>query len=279
MKNACLITISLAFALTFCAQCEEPAPKLDVLLDKAVEAERREDYKAALDFYAQAVKLFPTTPRSWAAYGEHLRFYAHDDAGAASAFHKTVELPGEDSFAAAFAWRGLGELEAKAGHDGKAVEYMEKSLASQPLSDTYRSLCHLMVMHKNWDAAAKYAKAATDLEPGDPIALLLYASQLHRAGRVGEGRTVFRKAMTLAGIDEKGHASGPVHCCVLYNAAGYFGVIGQKDEALKELEAFFKTPNHRHLTREQIAGDPDFAGIKDEPRFGALLAKYLSTQP
>ena len=277
VNSILVLMLSLICGFARAEESPDPGAELDVVLSKAIDAERRDDFKSALEVYSQAVKSFPAYSRAWAAYGEHLRFYAHDFKQAEAAFRRAI-LEGHDSRATAFAWRGLGELEAKEGHDARAVEMFERSLKEMPLVDTYRSLCHLMVMQHDWAAAARYSKLAADLEPSDPIALLLLASQLHRAGKIEEGRTDFKKALSMAGVDENGHATGPVHCCVLYNAAGYLGVVGEKNESLNMLESFFKTPNHLHLSREQIADDPDFTLVKSEPRFTTMLKEYTVPQ-
>ena len=46
--------------------------------------------------------------------------------------------------------------------------------------------------------------------------------------------------------------------------------------ALKMLEAFFATPNHRHLGRDELLSDPDLASLKDEPAFRELLDGLLA---
>ena len=276
----------IAALISSAARCADPLAAsgdhsadiaLDNLLDKAVAAEGRDDFKTALAIYSQATQTYPNEARAWAAYGEHLRFYIHDDAGAAAAFKKAIDAPQIDRHAQAFAWRGLGELAAKQGHDDDAIKMMEQSLQAMPLADTHRSLCHMMVMRKDWEGAARHARLAVELEPNDPIAILLYAAQLHRAGKQAEGRVQFQKALALAGVDAQGHAPGPVHCCVFYNSAGYYAVCGQRADALKMLEAFFKTPNHLHLSRAQIEQDSDFVALKDDKDFIAMLDQYVST--
>jgi len=135
-----------------------------------------------------------------------------------------------------------------------------------------------MVMRKDWEHAAEHARKAVELEPDDPIAILLYAAQLQRAGKQAEAQVQFEKAMKLAGstgaeLPPKGM---PVHCCVLYNAAGYYAVCGNREKALKALEAFFNTPNHLHLSRLQIEQDSDFSDIKADKSFIELLERYLT---
>jgi tetratricopeptide (TPR) repeat protein len=268
---AVLATAAKAVAL------RNPAvPKLDALLDAAGVAETNGDMRAADETYALAIRHYRAHAKTWAAYGEHLRFYVHDDVGAVAAFNQAINAARPDPQALAFAWRGLGELEAKKGNEDAAVELFEKSLKAMPLSDTHRSLCHLYVQRRDWKNAAEHARAAAEADADDPIAALLYAAQLHRAGESAKARGEFERAMSLAGIDAGGNPSRPVHCCVWYNAAGYHAVCGQNAEALKMLDSFFQTPNHRHLTRKQIEEDPDFAELKKEPEFSEMLDHYAT---
>jgi tetratricopeptide (TPR) repeat protein len=263
--------------LACCLSAEEPrtAEKTAEFLDKAGNAEFRGDYRTAEKYYKKATTLNPADAEAWAAYGEHLRFYAHDYKGADTAFNKALAAPEPNARAAAFALRGLGELAAKEGLDEKAVELFKKSLTVLPLADTHRSLCHLYCRQKNFKAAAEHAGEAVKLNPDDAIAILLYAAQLHRAGEKTEGFKQFEKALSLSGMNAQGEATGPVHCCVFYNAAGYLAVIEDSKRALDMLKRFFKTPNHRHLTREEIESDSDFEKLKLQPEFQKLLKSQL----
>lgn len=255
---------------------ETSATDIASILDRAAAAEGRYEFKDALRLFTEAVTKYPDSGRTWAAYGEHLRFYVHDSKAAAEAFNKSLQAPTDDPLASAFAWRGLGELAAASGDDDKALRLFEKSVAIKPLADTHRSICHVLTNQHKWEKAAIHAGLAAELDPADPIAGLLYATQLLRAEKTDAARKELERSLKLAGVDEQGRASGPVHCCVLYNAAGYFGVSGQKGNALKMLAAFFATPNHRHLTRKQIESDPDFASLKDDPLFIDILEKHFA---
>ena len=243
--------------------------------EQASVAELKGDNPAAYALYIQNTNEYPDSAAAWAALGEHLRFYAHDEKSAASAFQKALKAGQVDANASAFALRGLGELAIKAGQEDVAVDYFKKSIQALPLADTYRSLCHLYVRQRNFKAAAEAAEAAVKLSDGDPIALLLHAALLHRAGNAKEGRQQYDKALLAGGMNAQGQASGPIHCCVLYNAAGYLGVVADNQAALDMLKRFFETPNHRHLTRAEIESDSDFETLKTLPQFQKLLDTYL----
>jgi tetratricopeptide (TPR) repeat protein len=263
---------SLLLALNSMGEESDVAP----LLEQASKAEFNGDYAAALKLYTEATRKNPGNSEAWAAMGEHLRFYAHDEKAASDAFKKALSVSDKKPQAIAFAWRGLGELAAKEQRDDEAIKNFKKSLEALPLADTHRSLCHLYCRQRKFKEAAEQAREAVKLNPGDAIAVLLYAAQLHRAGEMAEGRRQYDKALALGGLTPNGEsAGGPIHCCVYYNAAGYLGVTGETGAAIKMLERFFKTPNHRHLARHEIETDADFESLKTLPEFQMLLNSNL----
>jgi tetratricopeptide (TPR) repeat protein len=266
-----IATLAILVAGAFCAESDPAPPDLRQRLDKAVAAESRGDFRAALELYTKASADYSDYAEAWAALGEHLRFYVHDAKAASVAFEKALAAPRNDANASAFAWRGLGELAAKEQRDDAAIEMFKKSLAALPLADTHRSLCHLYCRQRKFKEAAEQARAAVKLNGDDPIARLLFAAQLHRAGETAEAQHEFEKALTDAKTNERGESTEPVHCCVLYNAAGYLGVCGKPDAAMTMLKKFFATPNHRHLTREEIEGDADFEILISKPEFKAMM--------
>ena len=85
--------------------------------EQASVAELKGDNPAAYALYIQNTNEYPESAAAWAALGEHLRFYAHDEKSAASAFQKALKAGQLDATASAFALRGLGELAIKAGQE------------------------------------------------------------------------------------------------------------------------------------------------------------------
>jgi tetratricopeptide (TPR) repeat protein len=277
-----VVALSLGVCLAIRSKMngDEPvrASVLNQLLQSGEDAERRDDFSAAEECYRNAVSLFPQHARAWAHYGEFQRFYKHDDTAARNSFKKALDAGVPDAESAAYSWRGLGVLAEKSGDTATAIQYYNKSLAAKPLSDTHRSLCDLYGFQRDFAKAAEHARLAAEIDPDDPIALLLYATQLERAGRQSEGIEAFKRAIKLGGCDDQGRHAQPVHCCVLYNSAGYYAVCGKTDGALNMLAAFFETPNHRHLSRQYLLDDPDFVEMKKDQRFIDLVDKYLPTE-
>ena len=265
----CVVLLAAACATSHAAaSLEKPDTGLREKLEQANAAEFRGDYKAARNIYSLATESYPDSSEAWAAFGEHLRFYAHDYDAAGSAFRKAIAASQAQPYAVAYAWRGLGELEIKAGRIDKGIEFYQKSLVAYPLADTHRSLCHLYCRLRKFKDAAEQARAAVEINPDDAIARMLYAAQLYRAGEAENSQREYTKSLLAGGMNERAESDHPVHCCVLYNAAGYLSVSGQNDAALKMLKRFFETPNHRHLSREEIVNDADFDNLKILSRFG-----------
>ena len=219
-------TLALALLCAGIGFAAHAAETLQDTLKRAAELERAEDYPAALKAYKSAAENASESSEAWAALGEHLRFYTHDYPAAEAAFNKSLHAEKQVPRAAAYAWRGLGELEIKNNRPGNAIENFQKSAAVFPLADTYRSLCHLYCVQRQFKAASDAARRAVELEPDDAIARLLYAAQLHRAGEPEKARAEFQQALASSGLSPTGEAAGPVHCCILYNAAGYLSVCG-----------------------------------------------------
>lgn len=257
---------------SFAAETDNRPDPYSEKMNQASAAEFSGDYAQARKIYTSATNEFPKSSVVWAALGEHLRFYVHDSDAAKAAFQKAIAAEEKIPYAIAYAWRGLGELEIKAGRVDEGVALFKKSLDAFALADTHRSLCHLYCRQRKFKEAADEARAAVEINSDDAIARLLYAAQLHRSGETEKAHAEFLKALDIGGMDKNGDSDKPVHCCVLYNAAGYLSVAGQKDAALKMLRRFFETPNHRHLSRDDVVGDADFDSLKTLPAFQALIA-------
>jgi tetratricopeptide (TPR) repeat protein len=249
--------------------------KIEDVLAQGQDSERNGDHAAAGEHYRKATEQWPQDARAWAHFGEYLRFFSLDSAQAEIAFRQALAAEQRDPAAIAFAWRGLGDLAATRGDYKQAIELLKKSLAIRELSDTHRSLCHVYGFMREFDNATLHSQAAVALEPEDPIAHLLNAIQLKRCGKSELARAAFLKGIEFGGCDEQGKSDGPVHCCVYLNAAGYYGVAADKAGVLCMLESFFKTPNHRHISREHLLADPDFIAYVNDAEFLALIEKYL----
>ncbi|MDH3291608.1 MAG: protein kinase [Gemmatimonadota bacterium] len=117
---------------------------------------------------------------------------------------------------------------------------------------------------KEAEAAYERALAAVEkhltLRPGDARALTLGAGCLARLGRGEEGIAWTDRALAIDSTD-------PV---VVYAAACVHAVLGRDDEALDGLE---RALDAGFGNKGWIRNDPDFASLREHPRFLALLAE------
>jgi Tfp pilus assembly protein PilF len=242
------------------------------MLAAAKDAEASGDLERADREYHVLLGAFPDQAVGWAEYGEFQRFLVHDAGSARVAFTKALNVSDSSDRARACALRGLGYLASAEGDHERAIALMQQSLAVTRLADTHRSLSvELLVGRGDTAGAAEQARLAVELAPDQPLTLLVYAILSQRLGHETEGREAYDRALDLAGLGHDAVPHGTVHCCVMYNAACYLAVRGDREGSLKMLAAFFNAPNHRHRTRAEIEGDPDFASLVHDPDFTALL--------
>jgi len=260
------------------APAESPEPLVH-LLSQGRECETNGDGPGAAAAYERATREFPDHSVAWSHLGEHRRFWGRDPASAEAAFTSAIHSKVTTGPSVAFAWRGLGEIARGRGQVDHAIECFKKSLAVGPSTEAYRSLSALYATEKrDFEVARHYAFSALKLSPEDPIAQLQYAVQMVRFNDRTEAQKWFAEAIRLAGCDVNGRSADLVHCCVLYNGACYHAVRGDKAAALAMLKEFFITPNHRHITRDEILRDPDFESLLDDPDFKALLDYRLPAE-
>ncbi|MGD8727955.1 MAG: protein kinase [Gemmatimonadales bacterium] len=114
------------------------------------------------------------------------------------------------------------------------------------------------------EAEAAYARALRviqkhlELNPGDARALTLGAGCLARLDRRTEAADWCERSLRI-------DAEDPV---VVYAVACVYSILGMTDEALRELEKAIETG---FGNKKWIENDPDFASLRDHPRFQALV--------
>jgi adenylate cyclase len=218
------------------------------LLGEAEEASRR------------ALELDPDSAEAHAASGLTLALQK-GFAAADTAFAEAVRL-NPRLFEAHYFWarscfqRGAHEEALRHFRDACALreDYQAALLLAQTLE----------TMGRHSEAAQAYADALAvcdrhiALNPDDGRALTM--------GSVARARTGDRTGA----LDwvERALAAEPDDAVIVYAAAGTFAVLGQADRAI---ETFTRAVNLGFGNRQWIEEDPDFDGIRDDPRFVAVM--------
>ena len=99
-----------------------------------------------------------------------------------------------------------------------------------------------------------------ELNPDEARAYSLGASVLIRLGKTKRSKQWTQQAMTLAPNDP----------LILYNAACNWALLGESDHALDGLE---RALDAGVAVGDWIRHDPDFASLRDHPRFQAIVKR------
>jgi adenylate cyclase len=215
----------------------------------------------------RALELAPDLAESRSARGYALTL-SGDFAAAAREFESALQIePGSYEALYLFARSRYAE-----GKMAEAAALFRKAHESQP--DEFQAVALLEGTLRAMDAdqaeravVTKLALTAIqnrlELNPDDQRALNLGCGMLVSDGQVEQGLAMARRLLRLAPNDPS----------ALYNATCAFANAGRRDEALDLLE---RRAGMGGLYREWVEHDPDFAGLRDHPRFQALLGRMSS---
>lgn len=150
----------------------------------------------------------------------------------------------------------------------EAASLWERAHATQP--DEFQSVALRALALRNLDRDA--SKAANDLaiaairqrlelNPDDLRALSLGCGHLVQTGHTEEGIAMAERALELA----------PNDISVLYNASCCYAQAGYTEKALSTLER--RLQQEGTIYREWVEQDADFDGLREDPRFQALMER------
>ncbi len=128
------------------------------------------------------------------------------------------------------------------------------------LSQTYEGLGRMADAEAMHQRALVLVEKHAELNPDDPRALCLGAIELGHVGQRERGLEWIRRALAI----------DPEDSGMLYNAACFFAVQGEREEALASLE---KAVDFGFGLRGWVETDSDLASLRSDPRFQAVVAR------
>jgi tetratricopeptide (TPR) repeat protein len=255
--------------------------------------------------FARAIVLDPSYAAAFAGVADCSSFlYMYFEASennlreAATASRRAVQLDPESP--EAHASRGLAESLSKDYQDAEK-EFKAAMLLNPTLFDPCYFYARSCFAQGKMEEAADWFKKASGLNPADYQALSHFAMCLRYLDRHKEARKanddalrVMERHIELCPEDARALYLGatawllhgdrdrclewlgralaidPEETTILYNAACTYSLLGARDEALNLLE---KAVGNGYGHREWLENDPDFASLRDHPRFQALMQR------
>ena len=264
---------------------------------------RRKGLALAREMFTRAIEIDPAYARAyagqawcaaflymfWESAPEHLQ-------EADQASRRALELDSE--LAEAHAAHGLIASLNK-DHERAAADFDAAIRLDPRLFEAYYFQARSFYAQGKLEQAVEWFEQAGRVLPDDYQSAMLMASALHGLGRKPEAQSAYRRglaaaerhldvhpedaralyfganALTQLGDRERAldWAQRALHLepdepQVLYNVACVYALLGEADRAVDCLE---RSLTHGWGQRDWMAHDPDLAGLRDHPRFRALL--------
>jgi tetratricopeptide (TPR) repeat protein len=137
---------------------------------------------------------------------------------------------------------------------------MATPVSAQGVPDTTSARAESLFAAKDYAGAASAFRALTRAQPRQPRYWTRMGTSLQLLGRMDEAVAAYRHAIGL-GV-------APV---AMYNLASVFAKRGQKDSAFHWLDAL--VTNASYSNDKAVAADTDFAPLRSDARFAAVLER------
>ena len=241
-------------------------------------------------------KAIATRPNNWQPYAEMGRalFLAARYDEARDSAERLVALQPDN----AVGYQQLGAIYQTRGDSARAVDYYEKAIAIAPAAQAYSNLGVVYHERRDYAKAADAFRRAIALRPNEHRTHRNLGDALLKVGQRGEATGSYRRAADLAeaqlavnptavqdlsalglylqkagdGADalrrtDEALGRAPKDPQVWYRAAAVHALAGRRDEALAAVMQALSLG----VSKTRVASDDDFAELRGEPRFTALL--------
>jgi len=235
--------------------------RMAAAMDRALTAELTTDYEAARRLYLAAANLDPADPVPQRFLGELYRHNTGEWAKAVNTFKRLLAMQ-PDPLSKAVALHGIGKITIHMGNSAKGLELFEQSIATYPISLTYRNLAVYWNSERQHAKADGYVQKALALDPNDSYNLIFAATYLADGGRRDE-------ALKIAQDNEHVLSAS-------YNLAAIYSLLGNKGKAMEMLKRhFYEYERYDEVRAHEMweaRVDYVFASMKDDAAFVKLTA-------
>ncbi|HXA09717.1 MAG TPA: tetratricopeptide repeat protein [Chthoniobacterales bacterium] len=263
-----------------------------VLLSGYSAATPKESLPEAKAAAQKALELDESLGEAHAALAEAIFAYDFDVAGASREFRRALEL--NPNYATAHQWYAESAL-ASQGRFDEAVAEMRRALELDPLSVVINAdVGTILCTARRYDEAIEQLRKTVEMDPAFYYAHWNLGQALELKGQLKEARAEYEKAITLSddplpraflaelcaktGQKEKAREilaelrRVPKDTYVSpYNFALIYIGLGEKDEALRELENTYEDRDGYSIVFIKV--DPMLDPLRGDPRFEALVEK------
>ena len=223
--------------------------------DPALPAEAETASRRALEFDPELAEAHASRGLAFSLSGRY------DEAE--GEFHQAIRLSPRLFEAHYFYARSsfqAGRYEEAAREFERACEVREDYHSALLAAQAWQALGRKDVAREAYDRALAITARHVELNPDDFRALALGAGVAVRCGERERGLAWVRRAVT----------GEPDDAAVLYAAACTYALLEMPDDSLGLLARALQTG---FGNREWIANDPDFASLRDDPRFRAIVER------
>lgn len=137
-----------------------------------------------------------------------------------------------------------------------AIAACQREIAIQPAHSPHRILGFIYFLQERYEESIAQLEQSIALEPNDYEARGALARVYDQVGRLPDAEEQYALGRDLAAQDDE------------YGRACFASVCGNREEALALLEVALAK---KQLLPQWARHDPEFAFIKDDPRFGSLV--------
>jgi eukaryotic-like serine/threonine-protein kinase len=245
--------------------------------------------------YRKAIELRPNFWGHYSSLGVNLYRAARYDE-AIEAFKKVIELQPDNYFG----YQQLGTVYQAKGDDERAMEQYQRANSIRPSAAAYANLGAIYHRRGLFTTGIAAYQESIKLRPNAPGTFRNLGDAYARVGRVADARAAYREAIRLTEAElkvnpndavnvaslavyyakagdrkmaretlERAQQFAPANVQVLVRAAQVDAIAGDRAAALDALERAVAAG----YSRKSIADEEEFAVLKNEPRFQALVAE------